>query len=222
MKHACLIPASLLLLGMTALVAHAEPVAYRMDRNHSSAAFSIRHIFSKVYGHFREMEGNIQYDEQNIANSSADITIKTSSIDTNNENRDKDLRSEHFFNADSFPTITFKSTKVIPGADKEHFQLVGDLNMRGVSRPVTLDVAFLGGGPFGMDGKSMGKKAGWEAKTTINRKDWGINWNQTLDQGGTLLGDDVAITIAVEAGWRPPATADAKPAGDAKPAPTKK
>jgi polyisoprenoid-binding protein YceI len=142
MKHARLIPASLLLLGMTALVAHAEPVAYRMDRNHSSAAFSIRHIFSKVYGHFREMEGNIQYDEQNIANSSADITIKTSSIDTNNENRDKDLRSEHFFNADSFPTITFKSTKVIPGADKEHFQLVGDLNMRGVSRPVTLDVAF--------------------------------------------------------------------------------
>ena len=222
MKPARLISASLLLLGLTAMTAGAEPVAYRIDPNHSTASFSIRHIFSKVPGRFRELEGTIQFDEQNIASSSPDITIKTSSIDTNHERRDGDLRSKNFFHADSFPLITFKSTKVIPG-DKEHFKLVGDLNMRGVSKPVTLDVTYLGSGPFGMGGQSMGKKAGWEATTTINRKDWGITWNQTLDQGGTLLGDDVAITIGIEAGWRPPATADAKPATDAKPAqPTKK
>jgi|KBSSwiStaDraftv2_1062776.scaffolds.fasta_scaffold53520_3 polyisoprenoid-binding protein YceI len=223
MTPARLISASLLLLGLTALTAGAEPVPYRIDPNHSTASFSIRHIFSKVPGRFREFEGTIQYDEQNIANSSADISIKTSSIDTNNERRDNDLRSANFFNADSFSTITFKSTKVIPGADKDHFKLVGDLNMHGVSKPVTLDVAALGSGPYGMGGKSMGKKAGWEATTTINRRDWGIIWNQTLDQGGTLLGDDVAITIGIEAGWRPPTTADAKPASDVKAAaPTKK
>jgi polyisoprenoid-binding protein YceI len=94
--------------------------------------------------------------------------------------------------------------------------MTGDLTMRGVTKPVTLDVAFLGSGPFGMGGRSMGKKAGWEATTTINRKDWGIVWNQTLDQGGTLLGDDVNITIGIEAGWRPPATADAKPSDTKK------
>ncbi|HET9325854.1 MAG TPA: YceI family protein [Candidatus Eisenbacteria bacterium] len=222
MKPARLIPASLLLLGLTAMTAGAEPVAYRIDPSHSTASFSIRHIFSKVPGRFRELEGTIQYDEQNLGNSSADITIKTSSIDTNHERRDNDLRSKNFFHADSFATITFKSTKVIP-VDKDHFKLVGDLNMHGVSKPVTLDVTYLGSGPFGMGGKSMGKKAGWEATTTINRKEWGITWNQTLDQGGTLLGDDVAITIGIEAGWRPPATADAKPASEASPAqPTKK
>jgi polyisoprenoid-binding protein YceI len=215
MKHARLVLASLTLLAASALSASAEPVAYRVDPGHSTAGFTIRHIFSRVPGRFRELEGTIQYDDQNIANSSADITIKTGSIDTNNERRDGDLRSANFFAADSFPTITFKSTKVIPG-DKEHFKLVGDLNMRGVSKPVTLDVTFLGAGPFGMGGRSMGKKAGWEATTTINRKDWGIVWNQTLDQGGTLLGDDVNITLGIEAGWRPvAATADAKPAPDA-------
>jgi polyisoprenoid-binding protein YceI len=222
MKFMRLALTSLTLLAATALAASAEPVAYRIDPNHSTASFSIRHVFSKVPGRFEEMEGTIQYDEQNIVNSSADISIKTASIRTNNDRRDNDLRSNNFFNADTFPTITFKSTKVIPG-DKEHFKLVGDLNMHGVSKPVTLDVTFLGSGPFGMGGRSMGKKAGWEATTTINRRDWGIIWNQTLDQGGTLLGDDVAITIGIEAGWRPPATADAKPAADTKPAaPTKK
>jgi polyisoprenoid-binding protein YceI len=216
MKHARLVLASLTLLAATAVGALAEPVAYRIDPGHSVAGFSIRHVFSKVPGRFNELEGTVNYDEQNIANSSANITIKTASINTNNERRDNDLRSSNFFAADSFPTITFKSTKIVPG-DKDHFKMAGDLTMRGVTKPVTLDVTFLGSGPFGMGGRSMGKKAGWEATTTINRKDWGIIWNETLDQGGTLLGDDVAINIGIEAGWRPPATA-----ADAKPSDTKK
>jgi len=208
MKLARLLGASLMAIAAIATASSAEPVAYRLDPSHSEAVFSIRHVFSKVSGRFKELEGTIQYDEQNVANSSADITLKTGSIDTNNERRDADLRSANFFAADTFPTITFKSTKVIPG-EKGNFKLVGDLNMHGVTKPVTLDVTLLGAGPFGMDGKSMGKRAGWEATTTINRKDYGIVWNRTLDQGGTLLGDDVAIHIGVEAGWRPPATADA-------------
>jgi len=211
MKHARLMLASLMVLTTAAAVASAEPLAYRIDPNHSVASFSIRHIFSKVPGRFNEMEGTINYDEQKLESSSAEINIKTASIFTNNERRDADLRSSNFFQADSFPTITFKSTKVIPG-EKDKFKLVGDLNMHGITKPVTLDVTFLGSGPFGMGGRTMGKKAGWEATTTINRRDWGIVWNQTLDQGGTLLGDDVTITIGVEAGYRPPATAEAKPA----------
>jgi len=216
MKYARLLLASTTLLAATSLAATAEPVTYKVDPGHSVAGFSIRHIFSKVPGRFNELEGTIQYDEQNLANSSADITIKTASINTNNERRDNDLRGANFFAADSFPVITFKSTKVIPGADKEHFKLLGDLNMHGVTKPVTLDVSFLGAGPFGMGGRQMGKKAGWEATTTIHRKDWGIVWNQTLDQGGTLLGDDVALQLGIEGGWRPPATADAKPADPTK------
>jgi polyisoprenoid-binding protein YceI len=216
MKHARLMVASLVALSTAAAVASAEPLAYRIDPNHSVASFTIRHVFSKVPGRFNELEGTINYDEQNIANSSAEITIKTASINTNNERRDNDLRSANFFLADSFPTITFKSNKVIPG-EAGKFKLVGDLNMHGVTKPVTLDVTFLGSGPFGMGGRSMGKKAGWEATTVIDRKAWGIVWNQALDQGGTLLGDEVTINIGVEAGYRPPATAEAKP-----PEPTKK
>ena len=215
MKHARLVPASLTLLVATAVASFAEPVAYRIDPGHSVAGFTIRHVFSKVPGRFNELEGTINFDEQNVANSSADISIKTASINTNNERRDNDLRSGNFFMADSFPTITFKSTKIVPG-DKDHFKMTGDLTMRGVTKPVTLDVTYLGSGPFGMGGRSMGKKAGWEATTTINRKDWGIVWNQTLDQGGTLLGDDVNINIGIEAGWRPAPTADAKPSDTKK------
>ncbi len=215
MKPARLVLASLLLASATALAAQAEPLSYKVDPNHSTASFTVRHIFSKVPGRFEDVNGTILYDEQNLANSSADISIRTASIKTNNDHRDSDLRSTNFFAADSFPTITFKSNKLIPG-DKDHFKLVGDLNMHGVSKPVTLDVTFLGSGPFGMGGRAMGKKAGWEATTTINRRDWGIVWNQTLDQGGTLLGDDVSITLGIEAGWRPAAAADAKPADPTK------
>ena len=211
MKKARLALASLMVLAITAAAVSAEPLAYRIDPNHSVASFTIRHIFSKVPGRFNDLEGTIIYDEQNVANSSAEITIKTASINTNNERRDNDLRSANFFLADSFPAITFKSTKVIPG-ETGKFKLVGDLNMHGVTKPVTLDVTLLGSGPFGMGGRAMGKKAGWEATTVINRKDWGIVWNQTLDQGGTLLGDEVTINIGVEAGFRPPATADGMPA----------
>src|SRR6185369_15642695 len=147
MKLARLLGASLMAIAAIATASSAEPVAYRLDPSHSEAVFSIRHVFSKVSGRFKELEGTIQYDEQNVANSSADITLKTGSIDTNNERRDADLRSANFFAADTFPTITFKCTKVIPG-EKGNFKLVGDLNMHGVTKPVTLDVTLLGAGPF--------------------------------------------------------------------------
>jgi polyisoprenoid-binding protein YceI len=193
------------LLG--AAVASAETTTWKFDPAHSEALFSIRHIFTKVQGRFNEMEGTIQLDDKDLSKSSVDVTIKTASIFTNNEKRDNHLRSADFFDAEKNPTLAFKSTKVIPGADKDKFKVQGDLTMRGVTKPVTLDVEYLGGGPWGMGGQVYGTKKGWVATTKVNRLDWGISWNKTLDQGGTLLGDDVDLTLNVEADNQAPAAA---------------
>lgn len=187
-----------LALVLTAAVAAAEPQTFRIDPSHSTVGFSVRHFFSRVPGKFKDFSGTIQLDEKNLAASSVEVTIQTASIDTENDRRDADLRSANFFLADSFPTITFKSTKVVPGPDKS-FLVYGDLNMHGVTKPVTLEATLLGVGQVAMGGRPARTIAGFEAKTTIDRKDFGVVWNRALDQGGTLLGDDVAITLGVEA-----------------------
>jgi len=212
MRSARLLLASLLGLATMTAAALAEPVTFEIDPGHSQVAFSIRHFFSKVPGRFNEFEGKILYDDKDPSKASVDVTIKTASIDTHNEKRDNHLRSGDFFAADSFPTITFKSTKVTPGADGK-MKIEGQLTIRGITRPVTLDAEFLGSGTMG-----PGKIAGWEATTTIYRKEFNVSWDRVLDQGGTMLGDDVAILIGVEARTpRPPA-----PAAGAAPPATKK
>ena len=191
--------ASLFALAAVASFAAADPVAYRIDPGHSQVGFTIRHFFSRVSGHFGEFSGKVLLDEKNPAASSVEVEIKTASINTNNERRDTDLKSPNFFSADSFPTITFKSTKVTP-AEGGKLKIEGNLNMHGITKPVTLDASFLGSGATTMGGgRGMGVRAGWSATATVNRKDWGIIWNRTLDQGGTMLGDDVALAIDIEA-----------------------
>lgn len=186
------------LLSLAALTlataATAAPVPYKFDPVHTEVGFTIRHLFSKVPGRFTEFDGTIRFDEQNLPASSVDFTIQAKSINTGNERRDGHLRSADFFDVDKIPTITFKSTKVSAFTGKK-FKVMGDLTMRGVTKPVTLDCEFLGAGDLG----PMGYKAGFDATTTVNRKDYGILWNKTLDQGSTVLGDDVTITIHVEA-----------------------
>ena len=145
-------------------------------------------------GRFNKFSGSIVYDDKNVTGSSVEISIQTASIFTNNERRDGDLRSANFFLADSFPAITFKSTKVTPG-EGGRFKVEGDLAMHGVTKPVTLDVAFLGMGAVG----AMGTRAGFEASAALDRKEYGIVWNQVLDQGGTMLGDEVQVNIDIEA-----------------------
>jgi polyisoprenoid-binding protein YceI len=196
--------ASVPALGAVAMLAlaapaNADPVPFKIDPNHSQVSFTIRHFFSRVPGRFNEFSGTLLLDEKDLAKSSADVTIKAASIFTNNEERDKDLRSPHFFSVDSFPALTFKSTKVTPGEGGK-VRIEGILTMRGVAKPVVLEGSFLGAGStkLGM-GYDPGYRAGFEATATIDRKNWGIVWNQVLDQGGTMLGDDVAITIGVEA-----------------------
>jgi polyisoprenoid-binding protein YceI len=187
---------SSLLLGTLLFAAPvlAAPQSYEIDPVHSRVEFTIRHMFSKVTGSFSAFKGTVSYDAAAPANSSTNVEIDASSIDTNNDHRDADLKSPNFFDVAKFPTLTFTSTKVTPGAEGK-LKLEGKLTMHGVAQPVVLDAAFLGSGP-GLDGVT---RAGFEASTKVDRKDYGIIWNKTLDQGGTLLGDEVQINLEIEA-----------------------
>jgi polyisoprenoid-binding protein YceI len=167
---------------------------FTIDKVHSEVGFRVRHMVSKVSGRFVDFAGTISADAAKPETSSVELTIQATSIDTANAQRDQHLRSPDFFDVAKFPTIAFKSSKVTP-TSKDHYDVTGTLTMHGVSREITLPVAFLGLGkdPWG------GERAGFSLTTTLNRKDYGIVWNQVLDSGGLLLGEDVAIEINVEA-----------------------
>jgi polyisoprenoid-binding protein YceI len=183
-----------LALAAMPLVAQTPAVAeqWGVDKNHSTATFKVRHMMANVVGQFRDFTGDIHIDRANPEKSKVEFTIETTSIDTGNANRDEHLRSPDFFDVAKFPTITFKSTAV-KAKSKNDFDVTGDLTMHGVTKSVTLPVTFLG---FGKTAR--GEKAGFEIETTLNRKDYGVVWNRTLDEGGFLLGDDVKISINLE------------------------
>ena len=185
-------------LSLTAAAAllAASPVladTYVIDKSHSEAGFQIRHLMSKVRGHFNDYAGTISVDPAKPESASVEFTIKAATIDTANEGRDKDLRTATFFDVEKFPDITFKSSKV-KGSGKDKYDVTGTLTIRGVAKEVTLPVQFLGFAkdPWGND------RAGFSIDTTINRKDFGIVWNQALDNGGALLGDEVWVSINLE------------------------
>lgn len=181
-------------------IAAADPVTLQIDRAHSDVGFDVRHFFNKVHGKFTDYDGTIVYDPKTLTASSVTVTIRDSSINTNNDRRDTHLRTQDFFWVEKYPTITFKSTKVLPGKDDKHFQVVGDLTIRGVTKTVTLDTEFLGMASAAIGGMDFGTQAGFLATVTIpDRKEYGLIWNKTLDQGGTMLGDDVAITLNIAA-----------------------
>ncbi len=186
-----------LALALTVLVpslAAAVTTVYTIDKNHTLVGFRIRHWVSNVEGRFNDFAGTIQYDPQNPAASSVEFAVKAASIDTNNERRDDHLRSADFFDAEKFPELTFKSTKVVPN-DADTLEVSGDLTIHGVTKQVTVPVEILG---F-QDLKEGNQKAGFETSFTVNRKDYGIVWDRTLDAGGTMLGDSVKITLSIEA-----------------------
>lgn len=182
---------------LAALILAATPLfadTYTVDKVHSNAQFTIRHLMSKVTGKFTDVEGAVQVDRAKPEASAVEFKIKTASIDTANKQRDDDLRSPNFFDVANYPEITFKSTKM-KATGKDSYQVTGTLTMRGVAKEVTLPVTVLGEmkDPWGNE------RIGFEVETTLNRKDYNILWNKTLDSGGYLLGDDVKVTIALEA-----------------------
>jgi polyisoprenoid-binding protein YceI len=166
---------------------------YTIDKVHSDVSFQVRHFVSKVRGTFTDFEGTIQIDQAKPEASSVVFTIKAASIDTKNEDRNKHLNSADFFDTAKFPEISFKSTK-IAAAGKDKYNVTGSFTMHGVTKEITLPVTFNG---TAKDPRG-GERAGFELATTLNRKDYGINWNKALGNGSFMLSDDVAVTISLE------------------------
>lgn len=166
---------------------------YEIDPVHSELSFRIRHLIGRVAGNFREWGGTLQGNVQDLRSGSVNVTVKTASINTLNEQRDAHLRTADFFAADSFPTITFSSNRVEQYGNR--VKVFGDLTMRGRTRPVVLDGTYYGLMPKDPWG---GERVAFHASTTVNRQDFGIAFNQ-LVEGATVIGDDVHIEIAIEA-----------------------
>jgi polyisoprenoid-binding protein YceI len=168
---------------------------YAIDPSHSRVGFVARHaMVTKVRGSFAEFEGQGFFDADEPANSRLALTIQATSIDTGNADRDGHLKSNDFFDMATYPEITFTSTAVSQ-RDAENYEVTGDLTIKGVTRPVTVDFELAGGAtdPFG------NQRIGLEGRTTVNRKDWGVTWNAPLETGGVLVGEKVTLEFDVSA-----------------------
>ena len=168
---------------------------YAFDTAHSTVGFIARHaMVTKVRGGFNEFDGKIHIDGANPENSTAEASVAVASVDTRNEQRNGHLLSGDFFEQDTYPVMTFKSTGVTAKGDDE-FVLHGDLTVKGVTKSVDFDVEFLGTtvDPFG------NTRIGFEAKTTLSRKDYGMTWNAALETGGVLVSDKIQIELQISA-----------------------
>jgi polyisoprenoid-binding protein YceI len=168
---------------------------WNIDPSHSAIAFSVRHmVVSKTRGRFTKWSGQLRFDAEDPEISSVEVTIDPASIDTADAQRDAHLRSADFLDVEKFPTASFRSTNV-EEVDSGRYRVTGDLTVHGVTKSVTLDVTYEGSGkdPWG------GERAGFSGSTSIDRKDFGLRWNQALETGGVLVGDKVEITLEIEA-----------------------
>jgi polyisoprenoid-binding protein YceI len=191
------LPVRLLVAILTlALPALAAAETWVIDPAHTVSGFTVRHMMiTNVTGAFEVTRGRIAYAAGDPSSVKADITIETKSINTRHARRDADLRSDNFLNAERYPAITFTSKRV-QNVRPDGFELVGDLTIRDVTREVVLKVE----GPTPPIRDPQGKRrVGANAATTINRKDFGVNWHRALEAGGVVVGDEVKITIEVEA-----------------------
>lgn len=167
---------------------------WQIDPSHSGVSFTVRHMFTKVRGRFTGFSGTIETEGSSLTNGKVSVQIDAESVDTNDQQRDGHLRTNDFFGTGDNPTITFVSTSITPQGGN-NFVVNGNLTIRGVTRPVSLDAEYEGGGktPFGTE------VASWTARTAVDRKDFDLTWNAPLEAGGFLVGDDVKIELDVEA-----------------------
>ena len=168
---------------------------YTIDPSHSRLGFVARHaMVTKVRGNFNEFEGSFKADGDNPENSSARVVIQAASVDTRSEDRDGHLRSDDFFAVDQYPTITFESTAT-ERVDDENFRVTGDLTIRDTTKSITVDLEFAGSAidPWG------NTRVGFEGSTSVNRRDWGLNWNTALDAGGVLVSEKVTLEFEFSA-----------------------
>ena len=179
---------------MATLTAAPATTVWSVDNAHSQVGFAVKHLMiSTVRGRFGSVSGTVEFPGGDYKDARADVSIDAASIDTREEKRDTHLRSADFFDVERFPTLTFKSRRV-QAINGDTFQLVGDLTIKGITREVVLDVEVEGfqKDPWG------NQKAGFSATTKVNRKDFGLTWNQALETGGLLVGDDVKISLDVQ------------------------
>jgi polyisoprenoid-binding protein YceI len=167
---------------------------YQIDKSHSEVMFQVRHLLTKVRGRFTDFVGTIEFDHESPADSKVEFTIQAKSIDTAEPQRDEHLRSGDFFAAEQFPTLSFRST-TITARDGNDYDVEGDLTIRDVTKRIVLPVTLLGTAtdPWGHE------KLAFDAETTINRKDYDLNWNAALETGGFLVGDEVKISLQIQA-----------------------
>lgn len=169
-------------------------MAWQIDPAHTQVLFSARHMMiTTVRGEFKGFEGTVEFNEENPVETTVNIEIDVASISTREEQRDGHLKSPDFFNVEQFPKIVFKSTSVEVTGDNTA-KLTGDLTIKDITKPVTLDVVYHGQGqsPWGQT------VAGFEAKGVLNRTDWGLTWNQALETGGVLVSEEIKIELEVE------------------------
>ncbi|MEW5798385.1 MAG: YceI family protein [Bacteroidota bacterium] len=167
---------------------------WKIDTAHTNINFTVAHmIIAEVSGNFKEFEGTVTASKEDFSDAAIDVTIKSASINTEHPDRDAHLRSADFFDAENHPVVTFKSTKsVAKGNDR--LEITGDLTIRGITKQVVLDAKFKGKAvsPYGQ------MIAAFKATTTINRKEWGLQWNAALETGGFLVGEEVDLLLNVE------------------------
>ncbi len=171
-----------------------ETTTWKIDTSHTKIAFSVTHMMiSETTGKFKLYEGNVSSNGNDFNDASIDFTIDAASVDTDDENRDKHLRSEDFFNTEKFPKMTFKSKSFKKGKGKD-YKLTGDLTIRGVTKPITLDVVHNGTvkSPWGQE------VAGFSLKGKLNRLEYGLKWNAILEAGGVTVGEEVRLACEIE------------------------
>lgn len=163
------------------------------DKSHSNALFTVRHmVVSEVTGYFKEFEVILASSKDDFTDATIEATVKTASVNTDNESRDKDLRSDNFFSVDKFPEMKFKSKKIEKTGDNA-YKITGDLTIRDVTKEVTFDATLFGTIATGRD-----TRAGWKATATVNRFDYGMKWNRMIETGGLVVGENVLITLNLE------------------------
>lgn len=175
-----------------------QTTTWNIDAAHSQAEFTVKHMMiTKVRGRFSEVEGTVRLDEEQPSNSAVEVTIDAGSIDTSQEDRDQHLRSGDFLDVESYPELKFRSTSVEgltlePGSE---FTVKGELTIRGTTKPVELEAIYEGEGqdPWG------GSRVAFSADTSIDRREFGLQWNQALETGGVLVGNEVKIHLEVQA-----------------------
>jgi polyisoprenoid-binding protein YceI len=187
--------AAAILTALMALQATAATTTWQIDPAHTAAQFAVKHMMiSTVRGEFKNVTGTVIWDDQDVTKSKVNVTIDTKTVNSGEEKRDQDLKSDKFFDVANFPTMTFVSKKVeANGADK--LKVTGDLTIRGVTKEVVLNVE----GPTAAIKDPWGNtRSAASATTQVNRQDFGVKWNANLDGGGVVVGDTVAITIDLE------------------------